>query len=196
MEVRAGSRRLVVLLAAGAATLVPLAAHAATAKVEPVAAGDPRGDVRGHGLDISRVQLGRASDGRLRGAITLAKPFRPKDLLASSGPPGSLCLRLWTLTRPVGIPPDFLVCITADPKGRLRGTVSAEQVDAQPRRIGPARVSRASSRTLVVKFSRSAVGRPEKTVAVAAEATRPGCSRPSCVDVAPDAPRTMTLKLR
>jgi hypothetical protein len=194
MEVRAGSRRLVVLLAAGAAALVPLAAHAAT-KVETVAAGDPRGDVRGHGLDISRVQLGRASDGRLRGAITLTRALDPKELLAKSGPPGSVCLRLWTLTKPVGIPPDFLVCVTSDRRGRLRATVSAEQVDAQPRRVGAAAVSRASARTLVVKFSRSAVGRPEKTVAVAAEATRPGCTRPSCVDVAPDAPNTMTLKL-
>ena len=37
---------------------------------------------------------------------------QPKDLIAASGPPGSLCVRLWTVTKPGAAPPDYLACIT------------------------------------------------------------------------------------
>lgn len=185
-----------VLLCGTAVACVPLGALAAS-KVKTVAVRDAT-DMRLSGaLDITRVQLGIASDGRLRAAITLAKGFSAKSLLAKAGPPGSICLRVWTLTKPVGIPPDFLVCVTATASGKAyRGTVSAEQVNAQPKYIGAAKVTKASSRTVVVKFSRSSVARPKTTVRFAAEATKPGCTRTSCVDTAPDAPSTATLKLR
>jgi hypothetical protein len=45
-----------------------------------------------------------------------------------------------------------------------------------------------------VRFSQTVVGRP-KTIRFAGEATKPGCPRTSCVDTAPDAPKTATLKL-
>lgn len=193
---RTRAARLAVVAAGGLALTAPLAAPAATDTVKPVAARDAAGDAADGGLDLTRVQLGLASDGRLRAAVTLAEAIEPKALLARSGPPGSICLRLWTLTKPVGIPPDFLVCVTADKAGKLRATISAEQVDAQPRRIGPAQVTKASSRTLVLKFGRSAVGDPASAIRFAAEATKPGCERTSCVDTAPDAPATLTLKLK
>jgi hypothetical protein len=136
-----------------------------------------------------------APDGRLRAAITTAKALDPKSLLAESGPPGSICLRLWTLTDPGTVPPDFLVCVTSDADGKLRATISAERVNAQPHRIGPASLSRASSRTLVLKFARSRVGSPKKTVRFAVESTKRGCTRISCVDTLPNAPATATLKL-
>jgi hypothetical protein len=142
-----------------------------------------------------RAQLGLASDGRLRAAITLVDNLNPADMLSASGPPGSICLRLWSLTKPVGIPPDFLVCVTADKDSKLRATISAEQVDAQPKRVGPAQVTKASARTLVIKFARSAVGSPAKSIDFAVEATKRGCTRVSCVDTAPDAPKVATLTL-
>src|SRR4051794_6360784 len=107
-------------------------AHAASAQVSapPSAAADVArhpADAAG-GLDLTRVQLGRAADGRLRAALTLAAPWRMRDLPAEDGPPGSLCLRMWTTTRAPGTYPDFLLCVTADARGdHLRGAVLAER---------------------------------------------------------------------
>jgi hypothetical protein len=173
---------------------VPLAA-AQTEKVKTVAVREDPGDAPEGSADVTRLQLGLASDGRLRAAITLAKSLDPKSLLADKGPPGSICLRLWTLTEPGTVPPDFLVCVTADKDAKLRATISGERVNAQPQRIGSASLSRKSSRTLVLKFARSRVGTPKKTVRFAVESTKRGCTNVTCVDTLPNAPATATLKL-
>jgi hypothetical protein len=147
------------------------------------------------GLDLTRVQLGRAADGRLRAALTLGAPWRMRDLPADEGPPGSLCLRMWTVAKPPGAFPDRLLCVTADARGRhMRGEVLAER-DGSLQRIADATLARSSDRTVVVRFSQSAIGRPTR-VRFAAEATAPGCARPACVDTAPNAPTVATLELR
>ena len=56
-------------------------------------------------------------------------------------------------------------------------------------------MSRTSRRTVTLRFAQSAVGRPAR-IRFAGETTRPGCVRTSCIDTAPDAPRTATLVLR
>lgn len=188
--------RIASIVAVTAGFVVPLAAPAATSTVKTVAARDAADDAASGAVELTRVSLGVASDGRLRAAITARRAIDPKTLLAKSGPPGSVCLRLWTLTKPVGIPPDFLVCVTADKNAKLRATISAEQVDRQPRRVGPAQLSRSGKRTLVLKFGRSSVGSPTTAIEFAAEATKTGCIRVSCVDTAPDAPKTATLTLK
>ena len=86
------------------------------------------------GLDLTRVQLGRAADGRLRAALTLAAAWRMQDLPADDGPPGSLCLRMWTETEGQAASPDRLLCVTADKGGRhLRGSIMAERGGALER---------------------------------------------------------------
>jgi hypothetical protein len=147
------------------------------------------------GLDLTRVQLERAEDGRLRAALTLAAPWRMRDLPAESGPPGSLCLRMWTRADPPNAPPDVLLCITADARAQhMRGSLLVER-DGELRRVAGARLARSSERTVVARFSQTAVGRPAR-IRFAAEATAPGCARPVCVDTAPNAPATATLTLR
>ena len=59
-------------------------------------------------------------------------------------------------------------------------------------RAGVAIVGRTSDRTMTLRFSQSVVGRP-KTIDFTAEATKPGCTRVSCVDTAPNAPTIATL---
>lgn len=170
-------------------------AAAAPAKVDPVVVRDAK-DARPGGLDLTRVQLGRSSDGRLRATLTLAAAWKASDLPAGSGPPGSLCLRLWGRDGAGARAPDHLVCVTADRDGEeLRGSVMEERPGDLPRRTGAAVVSRSSARTIAVRFSQSAVGRPAR-IRFAGEATKPGCARVSCVDTAPDAPKTATLRLR
>ncbi len=142
------------------------------------------------------MQLGLAGDGRLRAVISLGDDLDPAQMISSTGPPASVCLRLWTILKPGSVPPDFLICVTADKAGeKLHAVVSREQVDAQPKRVGTAQLSMASASQLTLKFGRSMVGGPRKNVYFAAEATKRACPRLSCVDTAPDAPRTGTLKL-
>ncbi|MEY2535842.1 MAG: hypothetical protein QOF29_3752 [bacterium] len=180
--------------AALAAGLLGAAPAPAQAPGAPVAVRDAP-DAAVGGLDITRVQLGRAPDGRLRAALTLAAEWRVRDLPALSGPPGSLCLRLWTRSEPPATPADYLVCVTADEAGHhLRGSVLAQQ-GSELRRVGGATLARSSARTVVMRFSQSAIGRPA-AVRFAGEATKPGCAVPSCVDTAPNAPGTATLTLR
>jgi hypothetical protein len=62
-------------------------------------------------------------------------------------------------------------------------------------RAGAAIVGRTSDRTMTLRFSQTVVGRP-KTIDFIAEATKPGCMRVSCVDTAPEAPKTATFRLR
>jgi hypothetical protein len=165
----------------------------ATPSGAAVVVPDPR-DAPG-GLDLTRVQLGRADDGRLRAALTLATAWRMRDLPADDGPPGSLCLRMWTSTEPPGTFPDRLLCVTADARGRhMRGEVFAERAGALVR-IANATLARSSDRTVVARFSQSAIGRPAR-VRFAGEATAPGCATPACVDTAPNAPTVATLELR
>ena len=139
------------LAAATAACALAAAAAAAAATAQTagtVAVRDPV-DTAG-GFDLTRVQLGRAPDGRLRAALTLAAPWRMRDLPADDGPPGSLCLRMWTVTRRPGTFPDHLLCVTADKGGRhMRGELLAERdgaLSASPRPRSRARACGRSSR--------------------------------------------------
>jgi len=169
---------------------------ARTAQASPGAAvvvADPP-DAPG-GLDLTRVKLGRAADGRLRAAITLAAPWRMGDLPADDGPPGSLCLRMWTAAKPPGAFPDRLLCITADARGRHMDAAVLVERDGALQRVAGATLARSSDRTVVARFSQSAIGRPA-AVRFAAEATPPGCASPACVDTAPNAPAVVTLTLR
>ena len=161
----------------------------------PVVVKDPKDAVAG-APDLTRAQIGLASDRRVRFALTLAAPWQPKDLIAAEGPPGSLCVRLWTVTKPGTTPPDYLVCATARADGEtMRGTV----FKTQPGRAagqGRARHRRAHERPHDdPALLADGVGRP-KTIDFIAEATKPGCTRVSCVDTAPEAPKTATFKLR
>lgn len=173
---------------------VALAAAAPAAAPKPQAATDPKGDVRSP-LDLTRVSLARSSDGRLRASITLADGWDGDDLVADSGNPGSICLKLWTTTAPPDTTPAYLVCVTADKEGELRGSILQARANKLPARTGGADVTRPSERTVTLRFSQTAIGKPA-TLYAAAEATRPGCPRGSCVDLAPDAPKTLTLKLQ
>jgi hypothetical protein len=189
---RPGARRLAVAAALAACALAA-AGSAPAATGDTVIVPDPV-DTAG-GLDLTRVQLGRAPDGRLRAALTLAAPWRMRDLPADDGPPGSLCLRMWTTTKDPGTFPDFLLCVTADARGRhMRGALLVER-DGALQRVTGVVLARSSLRTVVARFAQSAIGRPA-SVRFAAEATPPGCPRPACVDTAPNAPTVATLTLR
>jgi len=191
--------------AAGAASAAMATSGAAAGPAPPAPTaqtGSPVATVVVHdpvdtagGFDLTRVQVGRASDGRMRAALTLATPWRMRDLPAEDGPPGSLCLRMWTVTKGEAMFPDRLLCITADARAKhMRGAIYVER-GGTLERVASAGLARSSDRTVVARFSQSAIGRPVR-VRFAAEATPPGCPRAACVDTAPNAPAVATLTLR
>src|SRR3954470_24677505 len=103
------ARRLAAAAAMDACALAAAAAAPAQT-ADSVVVRDPV-DTAG-GFDLTRVKLSRPAAGRLRAALTLSAPWRTRHLPADDGPPGSLCLRMWTTTRAPGTFPDFLLCIT------------------------------------------------------------------------------------
>jgi hypothetical protein len=193
---RCRARLLSAVAVAGATVAVVVcAAFAATSKT--VVLSDPRGDVRGP-LDLARVSLQRAPDGRLRAAVSFAAKITPKTLLANSGPPGSTCLRIWTAANadPVATRPDRLVCVTARSEDEVRGGVYEVTGPALPKRLADASVRRnATGRNVVIRFTQSSLGRPRR-IRFAVEATQPGCERPSCIDTLPDAGAARSFRLR
>lgn len=193
---RARRRPLTVAgIVAAASALVASAAFAAASRTVVVA--DPDDDVSGP-LDLTRVSLQRSADGRLRAAVTFAEKLTPKTLLASSGPPGSACLRIWTSADadPRAMAPDRLVCVTARSKDELRAGVYEQSGAALPKRLAGASVKRtASGRSIVIRFTQSSLGRPQR-IRFAAESARAGCERPSCIDSAPDKGAVRSFRLR
>jgi hypothetical protein len=100
------------------------------------------------------------------------------------------------VTKPGAAPPDYLVCATSHQDGEtMRGTVFKSQPGQELSRVASATVGRTSDRTVTLRFSPGVVAAPH-TIRFAAEATKPGCARVSCVDTAPDAPKTVTFRLR
>ena len=189
------ARRAVAVTAVVLGGALAVAAGAATPN-RSVVAQDERGDVAPGALDLTRIALRRYSQERIRASLSLAAGLRPAQLRASSGPPGSLCVKLWTLSDPPDQSPDYLVCATVRSGGRrLRGSVLRERPNQLPQRVAAATVTRPSARTVRLFFARSAIGSPV-AVDAAAEATAAGCLRITCVDTAPDAPATVRLPLR
>lgn len=196
-----GSRRRRALAAGslGAAVCaVVVSAALAAAPSGSLVVTDRSGDVSSSPLDLTRVSLQRASDGRLRAAISFAARVTPRTMLASSGPPGSVCLRIWTSATadPKAMAPDRLVCVTARSADEFRGGVYEVAGAQLPKRLSGASVSRtASGRSVIIRFTQSSLARPQR-IRFAVESTRPGCDRTSCIDTAPDAGATRTFRLR
>lgn len=183
---------------------------------------DARKDANSGLLDIVGLRFGAGGDGRLRAVVTMAGAWENGELLAAGGgPPGSVCLRLYTEADPGARPPDYLACATARavaastaqatttttapaptattqaPRpATLRGELLVERPGELPVPTGAiVAVSRPSKRSITLRFSRSAIGRPA-SVRFVAEATRAGCPRTSCSDRLPDSPRTALVRLR
>src|SRR5687767_1004590 len=126
------------------------------------ASPDARDDVPA-GLDIVRTELARNADGRLRAEVTMAGAWDTADLRGPAGSQGiaSICMRLYDRRDPSSEPPDWLVCATPAKSGdALVGTVMRDRVDGPPKRVGSARVTRPTARTVYLRFSQTVVRRP------------------------------------
>ena len=181
---RAPRRRVLALATAtsavAAAALTVTVAFAAPSKT--VELPDPKGDVTG-ALDLQRASLNLGSDGRLRAVITLVGKASPSAMLAETGPPGSVCVKIWTDEDAAATRADRLVCVTARSEDELRASVLSQTGPGLPERVGSASVRVTKSGAASSCGCRN--GRPA-LIRFAVESTRPGCTRVSCIDHAPD----------
>lgn len=187
---------LLAVAGAVAAVAALAAAGALAAGSRTVSLADPTGDVAG-ALDIQRTSLRLATDGRLRLVVTTAQKIVPSKLLSDSGPPGSICLKLWTdpTVDTTSTRPDRLVCVTARTKGALRATVLDQSMPGLPKSTGSAVLTlNKSARSVVLRIAQSSIGRPS-LIRFAIESTRPGCVHVSCIDEVPDAGAVRRFRL-
>ena len=176
------------------AAVAAIAAAAFTPKTTTVK--DATGDAAKNPMDLVRVSLGRASNGELRGLFKTAAGFKVSSMVAKDGIPGTVCLRLWTKTKPGGAPPDYLVCATATKDGKhLDASVLQEREGTTPVRVGPARATRSKSSDITIRFGQTLIGRPA-VMRFAGETTPPGCDRVTCTDIAPENGKTATFRVR
>lgn len=203
------------LAAPAVLVLLAVLAAAALGAVRERSLKDPRKDANSGVLDIAGVRFGAGPDGRLRAVVTMTGRWSNSALLAgeAGGPPGSVCVRLWTKADASAAPPDHLACATAQapattpatgtttapapaPEATLRGELLTEVEGREPRlsahRVA---VTRPTRRTITIRFSQSAIGKPNELRFVV-EATRGGCPRTTCTDRAPRAGRSALLRLR
>ena len=121
-----------------------------------------------------------------------------KVLVAKNGAPGTLCVRLWTKTTPGAREPDYLVCGTTRTNSEtMRDTVFETQPGSDSSRSARHRRAHGAIAAMTLRFlgqnSRSGA---RETIDFIAEAADAGCTRVSCVDTAPEAPKTATFELR
>ena len=123
-----------------AAGLTGAVAFGATSKIVKIP--DPKGDVTSV-LDLQRASLNLASDGRLRAVVTVTRKIDPREMLAGSGPPGSVCVKIWTAqdADPTATRADRLVCVTARSSEELRASVFSQTAPGLPVRVASARVA-------------------------------------------------------
>jgi hypothetical protein len=187
------------VLLAGAVTLASLGTGVAVAQAPTSVVASDRADAPEGTPDLKRVGATRGTDGSVRFALSFAAPLTPADLLTEAddaGPPGSVCMRLWTTSTPRTTMADRLACVTSQPGGRaFRVTVTKEVPGALPSTVGTATLTRPSRTSIALRIPSGVFG-TARSVRFAAEATRPGCVRLRCVDLAPDLGVTKTLRLR
>jgi hypothetical protein len=122
--------------------------------------------------------------------------FAPRDLLNRDGPPGSVCLNIWTTREPGEDPPNYDVCVTSDKRGRVY-RASIARLTRNARRVGAARVDQPDPKRLEIRFDPDRIQRPRSYRWVAQAATfGEGCDGPTgCEDFAPDRPDTALTRL-
>lgn len=156
---------------------------------DPVIARDD--DDVANTLDLAATTLSQSESGRMRATVTSWEGWTREDLVGESGPPGSVCVKVWTTRAPGSEQPNYLVCASPAATGdRLVGTVLRDPGRGLPVRVGAASVSGPTDRVLVLGWPARLIRARGGSFRFAIEAAQAkGCPRPrGCIDTAPDAP--------
>ncbi len=179
---------------------VPLATAAlavAQGREDGVADGD---DSRSRAdIASARAAHDRSND-RLAHIVRFHERISPRvfrNAIEEHGPPGSLCVNIWTRRTPWEASPNYDVCVTADrDREELQASVSRLGPRGGVRRRGAASAELTSRRRLVVRFDPDLIRRPVAyrwSVQVTTFAR--GCTARGCKDFAPRRGRTVRTEL-
>jgi hypothetical protein len=153
-------------------------------------------------VDISSVRgTHDRRDDRLEHAIRTHAPISPRNFrnaVDEDGPPGSVCVNIWTRRTPREQAPDYEACVSGNRRRTsLRASVSRVRADGGVRRLGSAAAQLTSARRLVVRFDPDLIGRPAAYRWLVHSATfERGCKRHlGCEDFAPGRGRTVRTEL-
>jgi hypothetical protein len=174
----------------------------AAAAAVPALAAAQDGTVRDGDDSKSRVDVAQAravhdrSNDRLAHIVRFhgrisARNFR--NAVAEHGPPGTVCVNIWTRRTPWEASPDYDVCVTADRSRRkLVASVSRLGARGSVRRVGRASAKLTSARRLVVRFDPDLIRSPAAyRWSVHVTTFERGCTRRGCEDIAPRRGRTV-----
>ena len=184
--------------------LAPVAVMLATCAV--AVAQDGSNAVSDGNDSRSRVDIAAAramhdpSNDRLAHIIRFHDPISPRNFrnaVAEHGPPGSVCINIWTRRIPWEASPNFDVCVTGDrSRSKLLASVSRLGPRGSVRRTGRASAQLTSRRRLVVRFDPDLIRRPSAyRWSVQVTTFERGCTRRGCQDVAPRRGRTERTEL-
>jgi hypothetical protein len=119
-----------------------------------------------------------------------------RNAVDEHGPPGSVCINIWTRRTPWEASPNFDVCVSADRDRNLVASVSRVGARGGVRRRGPASAELTSRRRLVVRFDPDLIRRPAAYRWSAQVTTfERGCTSRGCQDYAPRRGRTVRTEL-
>jgi hypothetical protein len=148
------------------------------------------------GFDISKVagSHNRASD-QLVHTIdfydTLPHP------VATSGTPSSVCVEIWTRSKPAESPADYEACATPVKGNAWKGSIARKRDRGQRLRVGAVKVEQPSDTRLVLRIDPDLIKRPAsyrwrtESTSFAKDCTH----STGCPDYAPDRPGTAATSL-
>jgi len=152
-------------------------------------------------VDISRARavMDRAND-KLAHIVRFHGPISPRNFrnaVAEHGPPGSVCVNVWTTRTPREASPNYDVCVSGNrERNRLVASVSRLGPRGSVRRVGSAAARLLSSRRLSIRFDPDLIRRPAAyRWSVQVTTFERGCTRRGCRDVAPQRGRTVRTRI-
>ncbi len=142
-----------------------------------------------------------AANDRLAHVVRFHERIAPRDFrnaVAEHGPPGSVCVDIWTTRIPREASPNFDACVTSNrDRDDLVASVSRLGPRGGVRRVGRASAELTSRRRLVLRFDPDLIRRPGAyRWSVQVTTFERGCTRRGCVDLAPRRGRTERTTLR
>ena len=187
--------RAVLLAIAGVATAGGFAL--AQDRADTVTDGD---DSRSQAdIASARAAHDRSND-RLAHIVRFHAGISPRDFrnqVADHGPPGSVCVNIWTRRKPWDASPNFDVCVSGNrDASELVASVSRLGPRGGVKRRGPASAQLTSRRRLVIRFDPDLIRRPAAyRWSVQVTTFERGCTTRGCHDVAPRRGRSVRTEL-
>ena len=182
-------------------TLTLALAICATAAAQGGDDGVSDGDDSRSQVDIAAARAAHdRSNDRLAHIVRFHERISPKSFrneVAAHGPPGSVCVNIWTRRTPWEASPNYDVCVSADrDASELVASVSRVGPRGGVRRRGPASAQLTRRRRLVVRFDPDLIRRPAAyRWSVQVTTFERGCTRRGCKDFAPRRGRSVRTEL-